>query len=118
MKQEKVLNTVTMRIRKWKFFFSDYLKESEIWYEKLLNRMQKYLYENNGPIIMVQIENEYGSFDCDHIYTQWLHDETKKYVGDKAVLFTTDIPEKNAIQCGRIPNVFTALNFGIGRAHL
>jgi hypothetical protein len=32
------------------------------WFEALLPRVRPLLYENGGPIVMVQIENEYGAF--------------------------------------------------------
>lgn len=34
---------------------ANYLREVEIWYNQLMPRMQKYLYGNGGPIIMVQV---------------------------------------------------------------
>lgn len=42
-----------------------------------MTKMQKFLYGNGGPIIMVQVENEYGSYyACDEKYRVWLRDET------------------------------------------
>lgn len=74
-------------------------------------RIQNYLYGNGGPIIMVQVENEYGSYStCDHNYSQWLKNETAKYVGDKAVLFTNDGPDE--VACGKIEGVLATLDFG------
>lgn len=59
----------------------DYLKEVRIWYGKLMPKLQKFLYENGGPIILVQVENEYGVFKkCDKVYLNWLRDETRKWV--------------------------------------
>lgn len=79
-------------------------------------RMQRFLYGNGGPIIMVQVENEYGSFDaCDHNYLNWLRDETAKYVNNNALLFTTDIPNER-ITCGKIEGVFATTDFGIDRS--
>uniref|UniRef100_A0A1B0A5L0 Beta-galactosidase n=1 Tax=Glossina pallidipes TaxID=7398 RepID=A0A1B0A5L0_GLOPL len=93
----------------------DYLYEVSIWYNKLMPRLQRYFYGNGGPIIMVQIENEYGGFHtCDRDYLRWLRDETHKYVGDQALLFTTDIPDLN-IKCGKIDGVFATTDFGIDR---
>lgn len=59
---------------------------------------------------MVQIENEYGSFSCDRSYRNWMHNETKKYVGDKAVMFTNDGPIQ--LPCGKIDDVLATLDFG------
>lgn len=82
-----------------------------------MTRLESYLYGNGGNIIMVQIENEYGVYhECDANYLIWLRDETIKHVGDKAVIFTTDIPN-DRITCGKIPDVFATIDFGIDRAH-
>lgn len=97
-----------------KLLFVDYLKEVRIWYEKLMPRFEGLLYENGGPIILVQVENEYGAFECDNHYSVWLRNETKKYVGDKAVLFTNDIVREKDLKCGKIDNVLATLDFGIG----
>ncbi|XP_055296881.1 beta-galactosidase-like [Sitodiplosis mosellana] len=92
----------------------DYLKEVGIWYEQLMPRFESLLYENGGPIILVQVENEYGAFECDNKYSLWVRDETQKYVGDKAVLFTNDIVRDKDLKCGKIENVLATLDFGIG----
>ena len=87
-----------------------------MWYSQLMPRMQRFLYGNGGPIIMVQVENEYGSFSaCDRDYLNWLRDETAAYVQDKALLFTTDIPNER-IKCGKIEGVFATTDFGIDRS--
>lgn len=89
----------------------NYMHEIEIWYEQLMKRMEKHLYGNGGPIIMVQVENEYGSFrTTDQDYKAWLRDLTYQYVGDKAVLFTNDGPSQTPR--GVIPNVLSTLDFG------
>ncbi|XP_065357255.1 beta-galactosidase-like isoform X2 [Calliphora vicina] len=96
---------------------TNYIHEVSEWYSKLMPRMERFLYGNGGPIIMVQVENEYGSFSaCDRDYLNWLRDETLKYVGDKALLFTTDIPN-DQIKCGKIEGVFATTDFGIDRIH-
>ena len=39
------------------------------WFGVLFGKIGKYLYKNGGPIITIQIENEYGGFDaCDQAY--------------------------------------------------
>lgn len=64
---------------------------------------------------MVQVENEYGAYACDNKYSLWLRDETLKYVGDNAVLFTNDITNDKDLKCGKIENVLATLDFGIGK---
>ncbi|XP_061390128.1 beta-galactosidase [Musca vetustissima] len=94
---------------------ANYTHEVAVWYSKLMPRMERFLRGNGGPIIMVQVENEYGAFHaCDHDYLNWLRDETLKYVHDKALLFTTDIPN-DRIKCGKIEGVFATTDFGFER---
>jgi len=79
-----------------------------------MTRMAPYLYGNGGPIIMVQVENEYGSFfACDQTYRNWLRDETQGHVKDKAVLFTNDGP--TVLRCGKIQGVLATMDFGSTR---
>ncbi|XP_013099456.2 beta-galactosidase [Stomoxys calcitrans] len=89
----------------------NYLFEVRIWYSQLFARISTYLYGNGGPIIMVQVENEYGSyFACDKKYRAWLRDETLGHVKDKAVLFTNDGP--SVLYCGHIDGVLATMDFG------
>lgn len=76
--------------------------------------MKPLLYGNGGPIIMLQVENEYGEFGCDANYLKWMYNETNTYVGDKAVLFTNHIPNDRDFRCGKIDNVFITVDFGLG----
>ncbi|XP_032577625.1 beta-galactosidase [Drosophila sechellia] len=89
----------------------NYLSEIRIWYTQLFAKMNKYLYGNGGPIIMVQVENEYGSFfACDLNYRNWLRDETESHVKGQAVLFTNDGP--SVLRCGKIQGVLATMDFG------
>ncbi|KAG4079018.1 hypothetical protein HA402_001673 [Bradysia odoriphaga] len=83
----------------------DYLTEVSKWYAELMTKMEPLLYGNGGPIIMVQVENEYGSYDCDTGYKNWIRDETEKYVNGQALLFTTDGPIQT-------DGVFATIDFG------
>lgn len=78
-------------------------------------RIEKYLYENGGPIIMVQVENEYGVYGCDDEYMKWMRNETQKYVRDKAVLFTNNLVFEDSVRCGKVDNVFQAIDFSVGK---
>lgn len=51
--------------------------------------LKPFLYKNGGPILMLQVENEYGHFyACDKNYTRWLRDLMKEKLGDDVVLYT------------------------------
>ncbi|KAG8231348.1 hypothetical protein J437_LFUL012258 [Ladona fulva] len=94
---------------------SSYRRFVSKWFSVLLPLIKPYLYGNGGPVIMVQVENEYGSFPaCDFDYTSWLRDEYKQYVGNAAVLFTTDGNADGYLKCGKIADVYATVDFGSG----
>ncbi|KAL7976826.1 hypothetical protein Chor_008775 [Crotalus horridus] len=69
----------------------DYLAAVGRWMGILLPKMKPHLYQNGGPIIMVQVENEYGSyFACDFHYLRYLKNLFRQYLGNEVILFTTD----------------------------
>lgn len=50
------------------------------------------MYQNGGPIIMVQVENEYGNFGwfgCDKVYLNTLRDLFRNILGNDTVLYTS-----------------------------
>lgn len=94
---------------------SSYTGRVKIWFDQLFEKMKPLLYGNGGPIIMVQVENEYGSyFACDYDYTAWLRDLMKGYIGDAAVLYTTDGSSTSFLKCGKIDGVYATVDFGAG----
>lgn len=96
---------------------ANYLKEVEKWYSVLMPKFENQMYGKGGNIIMVQVENEYGAFKvCNKKYLEFLRDQTLRYTGDDALLFTTDRPIDNELQCGLIEGVFATTDFGIATA--
>ncbi|KAL0271752.1 UNVERIFIED_CONTAM: hypothetical protein PYX00_008749 [Menopon gallinae] len=90
-----------------------YTEYVERWMNVLLPKISPLLFGNGGPIILVQVENEYGFYHaCDHNYNLWLRDLFKRHVRDKAVLFTTDSPSDRVMKCGKIPDVYATVDFG------
>ena len=92
-----------------------YLKHVDDWYSVLFPKMKPLLYENGGPIIMVQVENEYGSYyTCDKNYLKHLETTFRKYLGEKVVLFTTDGDGDGYLKCGTLtPDLYATVDFGI-----
>ncbi|XP_065200399.1 beta-galactosidase-like isoform X1 [Planococcus citri] len=91
----------------------NYKNEVKMWFDLLLTKMDKYLYGNGGPIIMVQVENEYGSYNaCNSDYTVWLRDLMSSHIKNKSVLFTTDGAAASYLRCGAIPGVYATVDFG------
>lgn len=89
-----------------------FIKELEDWYAVLLPKLKPMLYKNGGPVITVQIENEYGSYGCDFEYNAFLRDKVIEYLGSDVVLFTTDGWGDDNLKCGKVDNVFATVDFG------
>lgn len=86
---------------------------------KLLPMMKPYLYQNGGPIISVQVENEYGSYPaCDYNYMRHLVKLFRGHLGEDVVLFTTDGAGLNYLKCGTLQNLYATVDFGPGRCHM
>lgn len=91
----------------------NYLKAVDSWLGVLLPKMKPLLYENGGPIISVQVENEYGSYyTCDHAYMEHLKDTFRAHLGKNVVLFTTDGYSDSMLKCGGIPELYRTVDFG------
>ncbi|KAM9314340.1 beta-galactosidase [Pholidichthys leucotaenia] len=93
----------------------DYIAAVNQWMEKLLPMMKPHLYQNGGPIIAVQVENEYGSYyTCDYDYMRYLFKLFRSYLGEEVVLFTTDGAGLNFLKCGSMQGLYATVDFGPG----
>ncbi|POI31803.1 hypothetical protein CIB84_004446, partial [Bambusicola thoracicus] len=94
---------------------SDYLTAVEKWMAVLLPKMKPHLYHNGGPIITVQVENEYGSyFACDYDYLRSLLKIFRQHLGDEVVLFTTDGASQFHLKCGALQGLYATVDFAPG----
>ena len=64
-----------------------------------------------GPIIMVQVENEYGSFGSDHGYMRSVRDALLQG-GFDVTLYTADGATPKMLDGGTLPDVLPVINFG------
>ncbi|XP_043093436.1 beta-galactosidase [Puntigrus tetrazona] len=93
----------------------DYLAAVDKWMGQLLPILKRNLYQNGGPIITVQVENEYGSyFACDFNYIRHLSLLFRAHLGDDVVLFTTDGPTVGYLKCGSLQGIYATVDFGPG----
>ncbi|WP_053374982.1 glycoside hydrolase family 35 protein [Paenibacillus sp. FJAT-27812] len=97
-----------MRIR---CFHQPYLDKLDAYYDVLLPKLRPYLSTNGGPVIALQVENEYGSFGNDHSYLLYLKQAYEKRDMD-VLLFTSDGPINYCLQSGMIPDTLATVNFG------
>ncbi|XP_047387747.1 beta-galactosidase [Sciurus carolinensis] len=93
----------------------DYLAAVDKWLGVLLPKMRPLLYQNGGPIITVQVENEYGSyFACDFDYMRFLQKRFRYHLGNDVLLFTTDGALKKFLKCGTLQGLYATVDFGTG----
>uniref|UniRef100_A0A667Y558 Beta-galactosidase n=1 Tax=Myripristis murdjan TaxID=586833 RepID=A0A667Y558_9TELE len=93
----------------------DYIAAVDKWMGKILPMIKPFLYQNGGPIITVQVENEYGSyFACDYNYMRHLTKLFQSHLGNDVVLFTTDGAGLNYLKCGSIQGLYATVDFGPG----
>lgn len=69
---------------------------------------------NGGPIIAVQVENEYGSFGDDHAYMEQIHQAILHAGFTKSLLYTADGPD--VLAKGSLPGLPIGVNFSEGDA--
>ena len=68
---------------------------------------------HGGPIGMVQVENEYGSYANDLDYLRTLRQMlTDSGLGDGTLYFTSDGPQANMFAGGTLPDILATANFG------
>ncbi|HWE87279.1 MAG TPA: beta-galactosidase family protein [Terracidiphilus sp.] len=91
-----------------------YLAAVQAWFTRLGKEIQPLLLQNGGPIIAIQVENEYGSFGDDHAYMEAVKSALKNSGMDAPVLYTADGPEQ--VPNGSLPELPAVINFGTGDA--
>jgi beta-galactosidase len=84
------------------------------WLHRLGQELAPLQSEYGGPIIAVQVENEYGSFGSDHAYMEQVHHLLLDSGFNKAMLYTADGAAQ--VQNGSLPELPVAINFGTGDA--
>ncbi|XP_078085304.1 beta-galactosidase-like [Mustelus asterias] len=91
----------------------DYLAAVDKWFSILLPKMKPLMYQNGGPIISFQVENEYGSyFTCDFNYLRHLREVMRLLLGEDVLLFTTDGNQVQELKCGTLQGIYATIDFG------
>jgi beta-galactosidase len=91
-----------------------YLAAMNRWFARLGKEVSPLLLRNGGPIIAIQVENEYGSFDDDHVYMEAVKKALEQNGMAASVLYTADGAER--IPAGSLPELPAVVNFGSGEA--
>ena len=98
-----------IRLREQDPYFMERVK---IFEQKVGEQLAPLTIQNGGPIIMVQVENEYGSYGEDKPYISAIRDCLRGIYGDKLTLFQCDWSsnfEKNGLD-----DLVWTMNFGTG----
>ncbi|MEU0158475.1 beta-galactosidase family protein [Streptomyces sp. NPDC006261] len=83
----------------------------ERWFRELLPQVVQRQVDQGGPVILVQAENEYGSYGSDSVYLVWLAGLLRR-CGVSVPLFTSDGPEGHMLTGGSVPGLLATANFG------
>ncbi|WP_342116816.1 glycoside hydrolase family 35 protein [Pseudoduganella sp. OTU4001] len=105
-----LLRTPGLRVRSMD---ARYLAASARYFKRLAQEVGDLQSSRGGPILMLQVENEYGSFGRDHEYMQAVRTQMRK-AGLDAPLFTSDGGAARLFEGGTLADVPAVVNFGGG----
>jgi beta-galactosidase len=91
-----------------------FMVPAQRWLMRLGKELAPLQASRGGPIIAVQIENEYGSFGSDHEYMREIRDAIVRSGLGEVLLDTAD--GSGELPNGAIPGVQAVVNFGSGEA--
>ncbi len=91
-----------------------FTRPAERWLRRLGQELSPLLSTRGGPIVAVQVENEYGSFDADSAYMRWSVNALRRAGLGDVLLYTADGPEQ--LPRGTLPDLPAVVNFGPGDA--
>ncbi|XP_021516738.1 beta-galactosidase-1-like protein 2 isoform X2 [Meriones unguiculatus] len=87
--------------------YHGFTKAVDLYFDHLMSRVVPLQYKHGGPIIAVQLENEYGSYNKDRAYMPYI----KKALEDRGIielLLTSD--NKDGLQKGVVDGVLATIN--------
>ncbi|HLE34108.1 MAG TPA: glycoside hydrolase family 35 protein [Bacteroidota bacterium] len=102
-----LLKDPEMKIR---CLYPQYWEPAKTYLERLGRELQGLSIENGGPIIAVQVENEYGSYGNDKEYLRQLRN-TLRHSGFDCLLYTSDGPNRTMLEAGTLEDVLPTVNF-------
>lgn len=93
-----------------------YTQAAERYLRALAAVVKPYQVTEGGPILMIQLENEYGSYANDRAYIKWLHDLWRK-LGITARFATGDGATPYMLEAGSWPGAAVGLDPGAQLSH-
>ena len=93
-----------------------YTQPAERYIKTLALQVKELQVTKGGPILMVQVENEYGSYANDRNYMKWLQDVWKKN-GIEVPFYTSDGATPFMLEAGSLPDAAIGLDPGANAAN-
>lgn len=91
--------------------YPPFLAHVEDYYRTLLPLLVPLQIDRGGPVILMQVENEYGSYGNDKAYLRRLRDLLREG-GVTVPLITSDGPVPESLNGGTLEDVLPTVNFG------
>ncbi|CAI9406761.1 glycoside hydrolase family 35 protein [Aestuariimicrobium sp. T2.26MG-19.2B] len=88
-----------------------YLAHVDRWFDELIPRIARHQASRGGNVVMVQVENEYGSFGDDRAHLEHLRDGLLAR-GIDELLVTSDGPGQAWLSGGTVDGALATVNFG------
>lgn len=88
-----------------------YLKKVDAYFDVVIPKIADLQIDRGGPVIAVQVENEYGSYSNDKEYLRYLAEGMERR-GIVVPLFTSDGEFDFMLQYGTLPDILKTVNFG------
>lgn len=83
----------------------------QLWFETLMPILERRQSSHGGPIVAVQVENEYGSYGDDKEYLLWLRQLLVDH-GITELLYTADGPTDLMLDGGTLDGTLASATFG------
>lgn len=90
---------------------AEYMAAVEAWFDELIPRLAALQASRGGPVVAVQLENEFGSYGDDSGYLRRLRDALVAR-GVTELLYTADGPTELMLDGGTLPEVLATATFG------
>lgn len=90
--------------------YAPFLEAVDAYFDRLFAILSPLQSTQGGPIIAMQLENEYGGYGNDVAYLTSLHESMVKR-GVDVLLFTSDTPYDGNLQSGSLPGILPTLDF-------
>ena len=108
-----LLSDANLRVRS---MYPRYMAAAERYMARLAAVVRPLLVTRGGPVLMVQVENEYGSYGNDRRYMARLKDTWVQH-GIDVPFFTGDGPTQYMLEAGHLPGAAVGLDSGSDEKH-